>query len=54
MSEENKNRGKDKGRQKNYQNMYNRDLIKQEEAGIPEDREFLNINNKRNKRHGRS
>ncbi|HLR61048.1 MAG TPA: hypothetical protein VK097_01245 [Lentibacillus sp.] len=49
MSEQNKNRNKDK----NKQNNKNR-FVKQKpdpDAEFAEDREFLNLDNKRNKRH---
>ncbi|WP_187695388.1 hypothetical protein [Oceanobacillus piezotolerans] len=49
MSEENKNRNKDKGRQNNRGIKYDTSPKHDEEYAI-EDSEFLNINNRDNKR----
>lgn len=49
LSEENKNRGRDKGKQKNIQNKYNTEP-KNTDTEFAEESEFLNINGKRNKR----
>jgi len=52
MSEENKNRNKDKGRQNNRNKFNNQQKMREME--IAEDTEFLNLDGKRNKRKGRS
>lgn len=49
MSEENKNRGRDKGKQRNVQNKY--DTSPKNDVEIAEESEFLNIHGKRNKRN---
>ena len=50
MSEENKNRNKDKGKQRNVRKY---DTSPKRDVEIAEDTEFLNLNQKKNKRHGR-
>ncbi|MUV36374.1 hypothetical protein JNUCC1_00176 [Lentibacillus sp. JNUCC-1] len=52
MSEQNKNRNKDKGKQNN-RNKFNKQH-EGYEVEMSEDTEFLNLDNKKNKRHGRS
>ncbi|MEW9674918.1 hypothetical protein ABRT01_01805 [Lentibacillus sp. L22] len=47
MSEENKNRNKDKGRQNNWTR---HDKIGRNDAEFSEDSEFLNLDGKKNKR----
>lgn len=52
MSEENKNRNKDKNKQNNrlkYDTEPKRE--KTDDVELAEDREYLNLENKRNKRH---
>ncbi|MFC5590475.1 hypothetical protein ACFPRA_16335 [Sporosarcina soli] len=49
MSEDNKNRNKDKGNQRNVMPKYDT-APKNEEVEFAEESEFLNINGKRNKR----
>ncbi|WP_172794038.1 hypothetical protein [Sporosarcina sp. HYO08] len=49
MSEENKNRNKDKGKQANVMPKYDT-VAKHKEVEFGEESEFLNINGKRNKR----
>ncbi|WP_205317673.1 hypothetical protein [Oceanobacillus zhaokaii] len=48
MSEENKNRNKDKGRQKNHGIKY--DTSPKRDVEIASESEFLNLDNKKNKR----
>ena len=50
MSQENKNRNKDKGPQKNVMPKYDT-KPKNEEVEFAKESEFLNINSKRNKRN---
>ncbi|MDY0406119.1 hypothetical protein P5G51_012595 [Virgibacillus sp. 179-BFC.A HS] len=52
MSEENKNREKDKNRQRNVRKYDTTPKGKYDEE-IAEDTEFLNLDNKKNKRAGR-
>lgn len=47
MSEENKNREKDKGKQRNVRKY---DTSPKQDVEIAEETEFLNVNGKRNKR----
>lgn len=47
MSEENKNRNKDKGKQRNVRKY---DTRPKHDVEIAEDKEFLNLDQKRNKR----
>jgi len=47
MSEENKNRNKDKGKQRNVRKY---DTTPKRETEMAEESEFLNLNNKKNKR----
>lgn len=47
MSEENKNRNKDKGKQRNVRKY---DTLPKHDVEIAEDTEFLNLDQKRNKR----
>lgn len=49
MSEENKNRNKDKGKQRNIMPKYDTSP-KNEEVEFASESEFLNINGKKNKR----
>lgn len=49
MSEENKNRNKDKGKQRNVMPKYDT-VPKKEEVEFASESEFLNINGKKNKR----
>jgi len=50
MSEENKNRNKDKGKQKNIARKYDTSPKHDHSTEIAEDTEFLNIQGKKNKR----
>jgi len=50
MSEENKNRNKDKGKQKNIAQKYDTSPKQDHSIEIAEDTEFLNIQGKKNKR----
>ncbi|SFE43417.1 hypothetical protein SAMN05216238_1165 [Lentibacillus persicus] len=50
MSEENKNRNKDKNTQNN-KNRFVKQKPDADDVELAEDREFLNLENKRNKRH---
>lgn len=50
MSEENKNRNKDKGRQRNIQNKYDTTPKQERDMEISEETEFLNLDQKKNKR----
>lgn len=52
MSEQNKNRNKDKGRQKNHGIKY--DTSPKHEVELAEESEFLNLENKKNKRKKQS
>lgn len=54
MSEENKNQNKDKGKQKNVRKYNTEPKSSKYNAEISADTEFLNIDGKKNKRHGRS
>lgn len=49
MSEQNKNRNKDKGNQRNVIK-YNTEPKKDRDVEFAEDTEFLNLDNKKNKR----
>ncbi|MFD1609438.1 hypothetical protein [Oceanobacillus luteolus] len=51
MSEENKNREKDKGKQRNVRKY---DTRPKRDVEIAEDTEFLNLDQKKNKRAGRN
>ncbi|WP_246187580.1 hypothetical protein [Ornithinibacillus caprae] len=50
MSEENKNKNKDKGRQRNVLKYNTEPERGKDDVELAEDREFLNIDGKRNKR----
>ncbi|WP_176555697.1 hypothetical protein [Virgibacillus ndiopensis] len=50
MSEDNKNRNKDKGRQANKQQKYNTEPKNDVEFASENNSEFLNLDNKKNKR----
>ncbi|WP_188456051.1 hypothetical protein [Virgibacillus oceani] len=50
MSEDNKNRNKDKGRQANKQQKYNTEPKHDVEFAGENESEFLNLDNRRNKR----
>ena len=50
MSEENKNRNKDKGKQKNVLKYDTTPKRNQRDTEFAQDSEFLNLNNKKNKR----
>ncbi|MFC4022222.1 hypothetical protein ACFOUV_00155 [Oceanobacillus longus] len=50
MSEENKNRNKDKGRQRNVLKYDTTPKRKKEDTEFAQDSEFLNLDNKKNKR----
>lgn len=50
MSEENKNRNKDKGNQRNVIKYNTEPQQDRNDAEIADDTEFLNLDNKRNKR----
>ncbi|WP_170140752.1 hypothetical protein [Oceanobacillus arenosus] len=50
MSEENKNRNKDKGRQKNHGLKYDTSPKRDVEIASENESEFLNLDNKKNKR----
>ncbi|GEM_PF-3167934 len=50
MSEENKNRNKDKGRQRNIQNKYDTTPKQERDIEFAEESEFLNLDQKKNKR----
>lgn len=49
MSEQNKNRNKDKGRQQNIQNKY--ETNPKHDVEIAKETEFLNLDKKKNKRY---
>lgn len=51
MSEENKNRNKDKGKQRNIARKY--DTSPKQDVEIAEESEFVNIHGKKNKRKRR-
>jgi hypothetical protein len=50
VSEENKNRNKDKGNQKNVARKYDTSPKQEHDTEIAEESEFLNIRGKKNKR----
>lgn len=50
MSEENKNRNKDKGKQRNVLKYDTTPKRNKRDAEFAQDSEFLNLNNKKNKR----
>lgn len=50
MSEQNKNRNKDKGRQNNVGIKYNTEPKGERDVEFAEDSEFLNLDGKKNKR----
>ncbi|WP_164216017.1 hypothetical protein [Virgibacillus sp. YIM 98842] len=50
MSEENKNKNKDKGRQRNVLK-YDTEPKRNKDAEFSEESEFLNLDNKKNKRN---
>lgn len=50
MSEQNKNRNKDKGRQNNHGIKYDTSPKNEHHTEMAEESEFINLNNKKNKR----
>ncbi len=54
MSEENKNRNKDKGKQRNVRKYNTEPKWRKNDTEISEETEFLNLDGKKNKRHNRS
>lgn len=51
MSEQNKNRNKDKNKQRNVIKYNTEPKEEKDDVELAEDREFLNLDNKQNKRH---
>ncbi|WP_240375236.1 hypothetical protein [Bacillus piscicola] len=54
MSEQNKNRNKDKGKQKNVIKYDTEPKHEKNDVEIAKDTEFLNLDGKKNKRHNRN